>query len=88
MSYVNVTPQYYEMLQPDGPFEAGSPGWSSAPVPGWGANPNLVGPPRWAVNGLGEPNIPKPLPPLAFIVVLGCAVLGLAMSIKEFKDLR
>ena len=53
MSYAAVKPEYYQMLQPDSPWHAGAPGWSSAPWPGWGENPNLVGPPRLATNGLG-----------------------------------
>jgi hypothetical protein len=52
MSYAQVTPEYYRMLQPDSAWHAGSPGWSRAPVPGWGMNPNRVGPPRLAVNGV------------------------------------
>jgi len=52
MSYAAVRPAFYEMLTPDSPWHAGAPGWSSAPFPGWGENPNLVGPPRVAVNGL------------------------------------
>ncbi len=53
MSYVNIEPGYYQMLQPDSVYHPGGPGWSTAPVPGWGENPNLVGPPLLAVNGLG-----------------------------------
>jgi hypothetical protein len=53
MSYVNTSPGYYQMLQPNSVWHPGGPGWSTAPVPGWGENPNLVGPPRLAVSGLG-----------------------------------
>lgn len=53
MSYSEIKPEYYRMFQPDSPWHAGSSGWKDAPVPGWGRNPNLVGPPRLAVNGLG-----------------------------------
>lgn len=53
MSYVNIEPGYYQMLQPDSVYHPGGSGWSTAPVPGWGENPNLVGPPLLAVNGLG-----------------------------------
>lgn len=42
------------MLQPESAWHAGAPGWSVAPYPGWGENPNLVGPARLAVEGLGE----------------------------------
>ena len=54
MSYANIKPEYYRMHQPDSPWHAGAPGWKSAPWPGWGQNPNLVGPPRLAVEGLGH----------------------------------
>ena len=53
MSYVAINPSYYQMLQPTGPWHAGAPGWSVAPVPGWGENPALVGPKRLGVEGLG-----------------------------------
>jgi LPXTG-motif cell wall-anchored protein len=53
MSYVEIKPQYYQMHQPDSPWHAGSPGWSTAPWPSFDPNPNLVGPPRLAVEGLG-----------------------------------
>ncbi len=54
MSYVALKPRYYQMLNPESPWHPGAPGWSTAPVPGWGENPALVGPPRLAVEGLGE----------------------------------
>ncbi len=53
MSYVAVNPSFYQMFQPEGAWHAGAPGWSEAPYPGWGENPNLVGPKRLAVEGLG-----------------------------------
>lgn len=53
MSYVALKPSYYQMLNPEGAWHAGAPGWSQAPYPGWGENPNLVGPKRLAVEGLG-----------------------------------
>lgn len=53
MSYVNIEPGYYQMLQPNSVYHPGGSGWSTAPVPGWGENPNLVGPPRLAVGALG-----------------------------------
>lgn len=56
MSYAEIKPQYYRMHQPDSPWHAGSPGWSTAPWPSFMPNPNLVGPPRLAVEGLGNPN--------------------------------
>lgn len=59
MSYAEIKPQYYQMHQPDSPWHAGSPGWKDAPWPSWGVNPNLVGPPRLAVEGLGAYFAPK-----------------------------
>lgn len=53
VSYVALNPSYYQMLNPEGPWHAGAPGWSTAPVPGWGQNPALVGPKRLGVEGLG-----------------------------------
>ena len=53
MSYAEIKPQYYRMHQSDSPWHAGSEGWKGAPWPSWGVNPNLVGPPRLAVEGLG-----------------------------------
>jgi hypothetical protein len=54
MSYAQIKPEYYRMFQPDSPWHAGAPGWKDAPWPGWGRNPNLVGPPRLAVEGIGS----------------------------------
>jgi len=53
MSYAEIKPEYYRMHQPDSPWHAGAPGWKSAPWPSFGVNPNLVGPPRLAVEGIG-----------------------------------
>ena len=64
MSYAAIKPEYYRMFQPDSPWHAGSEGWSTAPWPGWGRNPNLVGPQRLAVEGLGAyyaPEYEKPI---------------------------
>ena len=59
MSYVDIKPEYYRMHQPDSPWHAGSEGWKSSPIPSWGVNPNLVGPPRLAVEGLGAYYAPE-----------------------------
>lgn len=64
MSYAEIKPQYYRMHQPDSPWHAGSPGWSTAPWPSFMPNPNLVGPPRLGVEGLGayfKPVYEKPI---------------------------
>jgi len=52
-SYERLAPEYYASDQPDGPFRTGATGWSRAPWPGWGQNPNQAGPRRIAVDGLG-----------------------------------
>lgn len=54
MSYVKLNPSYYQMFQPESAWHSGAEGWSVAPYPGWGQNPNLVGPKRLAVEGLGD----------------------------------
>jgi len=53
MSFARIAPPVYETYQPETPWQPGSSGWSRPFVPGWGQNPNLVGPPRKAVQGLG-----------------------------------
>lgn len=53
MAYEVLNPAFYQYKQPGTPWHPGAPGWSKAPVPGWGMNPNLIGTPRIAVNGLG-----------------------------------
>lgn len=53
MSMFGVHPAYYQMNQPDGPWQAGSRGWTQSPWPTWGGNPNQVGPAWQGVNGLG-----------------------------------
>ncbi len=53
MSYLDMKPGYYEMLQPGTPWHPGAPGWTKAPYPGWGNNPNLVGPRFLAQHGVG-----------------------------------
>jgi len=51
MSYAKLHPSYYQALQPDGPWEAGAPGWFKAPFVGWGENPDRSLPPMLAVDG-------------------------------------
>ena len=57
MSYVKTPPLYYQQFQIDTPLEEGAMGWTRAPWPGWGQNPNLTGPKRIAIgaspDGLG-----------------------------------
>jgi hypothetical protein len=53
MSYENINQSYYETFQQGTPFHAGAPGWTKAPWPTWGENPNMAGRSTLAVNGLG-----------------------------------
>ena len=63
MSYVTVPPAYYYAQQPGTPYHAGSRGWETAKVPGWGENPNSSWSARQAVNGLGAAAAAPPAPP-------------------------
>ena len=54
MSYDVVNPTYYQTFQPGTPFHPGAPGWTQAPFPTWGDNPNLAGRRRLATDGLGK----------------------------------
>lgn len=54
MSYDVVNPTYYQTFQPGTPFHPGAPGWTQAPFPTWGDNPNLSGRRRLATDGLGR----------------------------------
>jgi len=54
VSYDVVKPDWYRIHTPDSPWHAGAQGWSQAPWPGWGENPNLIGPRMLAVNGFGS----------------------------------
>lgn len=87
MSYDNVKPAFYEMFQPGMPWHAGSTGWTKAPYPGWGNNPNRVGPAYLAVNGLGayyaeKPNLAihglgqKAAPDMRGVVIAMLAIAG------------
>lgn len=85
MSYAQIKPQYYQMHMPDSPWHAGSEGWKSAPWPSFGVNPNLVGPPRLAVEGLGayfKPVYEKPISGLGayFKPVYERAINGLGLG--------
>jgi hypothetical protein len=58
MSYSAVPRSNYLTFQPETPFESGAPGWSTAPYPGWGNNPNQMLP--FYLAGLGEDAVPAP----------------------------
>ena len=53
MSYAQIDRSVYEVYQPETPWHAGAKGWWSAPIPGWGQNPNLLDTHRKAIQGLG-----------------------------------
>ena len=53
MSYADIPEDVYRVYQPDTPWHPGAPGWSTAPIPGWGQNPNLLDTHRKAIQGLG-----------------------------------
>lgn len=95
MSYAKLHPSYWQALQPDGPFEAGAPGWAAAPFVGWGQNPDRSVPPMLATDGchglgcmprgcgcsgVGADTVQLPVWP----VVVGYAVVG-ALIFAAFK---
>lgn len=53
MSYDRITPAYYKTYQQDTPYHAGARGWTQAPWPTWGNNPQLAGRRLLATDGLG-----------------------------------
>jgi hypothetical protein len=63
VSYDVVKPDWYRIHTPDSPWHAGAQGWSQAPWPGWGENPNLIGPRMLAVNGFGSEMSVRPTTP-------------------------
>lgn len=74
MSYTQPRAGYYEMFQPDSPWAPGAPGWSKAPVPMWGNNPNLRGPRMLATHGFGEDSASKPATAVAALLFAAVAV--------------
>jgi hypothetical protein len=82
VSYVAVNPSFYQMFQPEGAWHAGAPGWSEAPYPGWGENPNLVGPKRLGVEGLGMDDATTMKVGMGVIAALG---LGLIVFVATRK---
>ena len=88
MSYNNVPDSDYHELA------VATPGWQSAPVPGWGINPLRAGPPRVGIGG-GIPGEDDFLPRFAPLgadpesayketswgVVAGAAALGIGLGV-------
>jgi len=72
MSYASVHPEYYQINYPQNAWHAGSPGWQTAPMVGWGENANRAGPPRLAVGAYYGT---QPLEPVKGLGC-GCAARG------------
>lgn len=53
MSYEQISPEVYQVYQPETPWQPGAKGWWRAPIPGWGENPNLLDTHVKAIHGLG-----------------------------------
>jgi hypothetical protein len=91
MSFVAVPRQNYETFQADGPWESGAPGWSEAPVPGWGMNPNQILPRRQATagcgcaGGVGEDVLAKPLPIWPVFALGGALMLAMWATYRLAK---
>lgn len=82
MSYVALNPSFYQMFQPEGAWHAGAPGWSEAPYPGWGENPNLVGPKRLGVEGLGMDDTTTAKLGMGLMAVLGIGLIAFVATRK------
>jgi hypothetical protein len=72
MSYENVSPAMYRVGQPENATHQGDRGWTAAPIPSWGTNPNLVGPRQIAMGAWADMN------PVVKVAVVGVALLGAA----------
>jgi len=84
MSYAAITPEFYQMNQPESPWHAGGPGWTGAPWPGWQINPAQVGPAFLATQGVGDcgcssvGSAEEPNQALRWgLILMGAATLGL-----------
>ena len=73
------------MLQPDTPWAPGAAGWSRAPVPMWGNNPNLRGPAMLATHGLGQEPSTGAKAGIGLVgLLLAASAIGLVVwSVKE-----
>jgi len=95
-SYARLHPSYWQALQPDGPWEAGAPGWWTAPYVGWGENPYRHLPPILANDGCcgGTGQAPTTdvfatgykMPIWPVFVLLGIAGLGMLAVYKLAQD--
>ena len=77
------------MLQPDTPWAPGAAGWSRAPVPMWGNNPNLRGPAMLATHGLGQEPSTGAKAGIGLVgLLLAAGTIGLVVwSVKEVGTL-
>ena len=98
-SYARLHPSYYQALQHDGPWEAGAPGWWTAPFVGWGENPDRHLPPILANDGCcgscggcegqGQTDVFSPeykMPIWPVFALLGIAGLGMLGIYKLAQD--
>lgn len=70
-SYLDLTPEFYQTFQHESWQHPGSSGWTKAPVPGWGNNPNLQ---MFARRGVGSVDFGSPdtLLPVAGALLAYC----------------
>lgn len=90
-SYPGTQESYFQMFQHESPWHQGAPGWTQAPVPGWGMNPNLRGPARVGTGAYYDDPVNLPVGPvgadsstqkLSTVAMVGwAAVLGLTAYI-------
>lgn len=78
MSYVNITPAYYQSGVPGTPFRHGAPGWETAWVPGWGENPNQAWASVQAAHGFGSEEAEERHVPFFSAAVLVPGFIGVA----------
>jgi hypothetical protein len=84
-SYYGLQPAYYEEFQPGTPWHQMAPGWSIAPVPGWGANPNLRGPKRVGVSG-DSPSWGSPIGILAGLTLVAAFGYWLYINTRGYES--
>lgn len=79
-SYADLSTDFYKTFRPDNWQHAGSSGWSSANMPGWGNNPNLQMFARRGVDGADD------LPATALaLIVYGLVAWGAYSAYKAVR---
>lgn len=81
-SYAELNRDFYQTYSPHNWQHPGSKGWSAAPVPGWGNNPLMAGPPRIAVGQEGKEDVDSGI---TFFIWTG-AILGLWMITRGYFE--